>query len=599
MRFDRLTKLTAAGAAAVLALGACTAEPDAVEDVPGVSPTPGGEISVAEAGAFTSFNPQTADGNTDINNRIAYATHSGFNYVDNNLEIVPLENFGSYEKVSEDPLRVKYTVNEGVAWSDGAPVGADDMVLAWAAASGRFDDELRAGNGTVLSGTRYFDYAGSTEALALTDVPEISEDNRSITLTYSEPYADWETAFGSLADDGGIGVPAHVVAQGAGLADEKELTRLILDTPAGDPLDPAPVNPRLRAVADYWNTAFSAGGLPQDPSLYLSSGPYIVQSIDPGTSLTLVRNEDYEWGPQPELDQITVRFLEDPSAQVEALKDGSVDIISPQADSGTLTELESLGNINLHRGNQLAYDHLDLTFDGVFADEAVREAFLSTVPRQAIVEANVQPLEPGAQPLDSQVFLTDQGAYEEAAATNGSDEFAEVDLDRARELLDGESPEVRILYNRDNANRAAAFEVMEESASEAGITVVDGGLPAADWAAQLGTDSYDAAIFGWTASGVGVSGVPQVFRTGAASNFNGFSSPEADALMDDLVTESDAQKRDELQTRIDRLIWSARYGLPLYQVPGLQASADTIEHVEYMPNQTGLWWNFWEWSVAR
>ena len=599
MRFDRLTKLFAACAAAVLVLGACTAEPDAVEELPGAAPTPGGEISVAEASAFSSFNPQTADGNTDLNNRIAYATHSGFNYVDNNLEIVPLENFGSYELLSEDPLEVKYTVNEGVAWSDGAPVGADDMMLAWTAASGWFDDELRAGNGTVLSGTRYFDYAGSTEALALTGLPEISDDNRSITLTYSEPYADWETAFGSLADDGGIGVPAHVVAQGAGLADEKELTRLIRDTPAGDALDPAPVNPQLRAVADYWNTAFSTDRLPQDPALYLSSGPYIVHSIEPGTSLTLVRNEDYMWGPKPQLDQITVLFMEDPSAQVAALKDGSADIISPQADSGTLTALESVGNINLHQGNQLAYDHLDLTFDGVFADKAVREAFLSTVPRQAIVEANVQPLEPGARPLDSQVFLTGQGAYEEAAATNGSRGYAEVDLDRARDLLDGETPEVRILYNRDNANRAAAFNLMEESAAEAGFKVVDGGLPASGWAAQLGTDSYDAAIFGWTASGVGVSGVPQIFRTGAPSNFNGFSSPEADALMDDLVTEPDAQRRDELQTRIDRLIWSAGYGLPLYQVPGLQASADTIEHVEYMPNQTGLWWNFWEWSVAR
>ncbi|MBO0908957.1 ABC transporter family substrate-binding protein [Arthrobacter sunyaminii] len=599
MRFDRLTKLIAACAAGVLVLGACTAEPDAVEEVPGTSPTPGGEISVAETSSFSSFNPQTADGNTDINNRIAYATHSGFNYVDNNLDVVPLEDFGTYERISEDPLTVKYTVNEGVAWSDGAPVGADDMMLAWAAASGRFDDELTASNGTVLSGTRYFDYAGSTEALALTGLPEIGDDNRSITLTYSQPYADWETAFGSLADDGGIGVPAHVVAQGAGLADEKELTRLIRNTPAGDALDPAPVNPELRAVADYWNTAFTTDGLPDDPALYLSSGPYIVQSIEPGTSLTLVRNDDYRWGPQPELDRITVRFLQDSSGQAAALKDGTVDIISPPADSGTLTELESMGNINLHRGNQLAYDHLDLKFDGVFADKTVREAFLHTVPRQAIVEATVQPLQPEAKPLDSEVFLTDQSAYEEAAATNGSREFAAVDPDRARDLLDGATPEVRILYNRDNTNRAAAFKLIQESASEAGFTVVDGGLPASDWAEQLGTDSHDAAIFGWTASGVGVSGVPQVFRTGSASNFNGFSSPAADALMDELVTEADAQRRDELQTRIDRLIWDARYGLPLYQVPGLQASADTIEHVEYMPNQTGLWWNFWEWSVAR
>lgn len=599
MRLNRLTKLGAACAAAALALSACTAEAENTEESPGASPTPGGQVQVAESGTFSSFNPQAASGNTEINHRIAYATHSGFNYVDNNLDIVPLDEFGTYEKVSEDPLTVKYTVNEGVAWSDGAPVGADDMMLAWAAASGRFNDELRATNGTVLSGTRYFDYAGSTEALALTGLPEVSEDNRSITLIYSQPYADWETAFGSLTDGGGIGVPAHIVAQRAGLADEKELTSLIRDTPAGDVLAPAPENPQLRAVADYWNTAFTARTLPEDPALYLSTGPYIVEKIDPGVSLTLVRNADYTWGPVPELDEIVVSFIQDPSAQVSALRNGSVDIISPQPDPGTLPALNTMGNINLHQGNQLAYEHVDLNFTGVFAEESVREAFLKTVPRAAIVEETAAQLQPGVEPLDSQVFLTDQAGYEDAAATNGSEGFAKVDLDRARKLLDGAAPQVRLLYNRDNANRATAFKLMEQSAEEAGFDVVDGGLPADQWAAQLGTDTYDAAIFGWTASGVGVSGTPQVFRTGAASNYNGFSSPEADTLMDDLLAETGSQRRDELQTRVDRLIWEARYGLPLYQVPGLQASADTIEHVEYMPNSTGLWWNFWEWSVAR
>lgn len=600
MRLNRLTMLCASAAAvAALALGGCTPE-ERVNEVPSPIPTPGGEISVAESGVVNSFNPQTTAGNTDINRKLAYATHSGFNYVDNNLEIVPLEEFGRYEKLSDDPLTVKYTVNDGVAWSDGAPVGADDMVLAWAAGSGWYDDDELAGeDGAPASGTRYFDYAGSTEALALTGLPEISDENRSITLTYSRPYADWETAFGSLTDSGGIAVPAHIVAEGAGLADEKALTSLLLQTPRGNALDPAPANPELRAVADYWNTAFSGTDLPQDPALYLSNGPYIVGDISPGSSLTLVRNEDYAWGPLPELDEITIRFIDEPDRQVAALKDGSVDIISPQPDSDLLPGLQALGNTTLHQGNQLAYDHLDLNFNGVFATRAVREAFMETVPRQQIVEATVAQLQPGAQPLDSQVFLTDQAGYEEAAEANGSDEFAEADLERARELLDGETPEVRVLYDRDNPYRARAFELIRDSAAQAGFTVVDGGLPASEWAARLGTGSYDAAIFGWTASGVGVAGVPQVFRTGAASNYNGFSSPDADALMAELVAEPDAQRRDDLRIEIDQLVWDARYGLPLYQLPGLSASADTVEKVQYMPNSTGLWWNFWEWAIVR
>lgn len=279
-----------------------------------------------------------------------------------------------------------------------------------------------------------------------------------------------------------------------------------------------------------------------------------------------------------------------------------MDIVSPQPDGSTLPdleELEALGNVHLHRGNQLAYDHLDLTFDGVFASAGVREAFLKTVPRQAIVDATVQGLQPGEEPLDSQVFLIDQAGYGESAAGNGSSEFAEVDVAGARELLDGETPVIRVLYDRDNAYRAEAFRLIRESAAEAGFDVVDGGLPAGEWAAGLGSGSYDAAIFGWTASGVGVAGVPQIFATGAASNYNGFSSPEADELMARLVVETDTGRREELSAEIDRLIWEANYGLPLYQLPGLHASADTLEGVEYMPNSTGLWWNAWEWKILR
>ena len=40
--------------------------------------------------------------------------------------------------------------------------------------------------------------------------------------------------------------------------------------------------------------------------------------------------------------------------------------------------------------------------------------------------------------------------------------------------------------------------------------------------------SYDAAILGWISTGVGVGRVPQIFRTGAGSNFNGYSDADAD-----------------------------------------------------------------------
>ncbi|TDK23661.1 ABC transporter family substrate-binding protein [Arthrobacter crusticola] len=597
MRFGRTSKAVGVAAAAALALSACAANTGTETDEGAEGEATGGEIRVVEVNAFSSFNSGTAEGNVDINGTVAYLTHSGFNYINNDLEVVPNEDFGTYEVVSEDPLSVKYTVNEEVAWSDGEPVDAGDMLLAWAVQSGHFNDATTDEAGEVTSGSSYFDYAGDTSGLGLTDVPEISDDGRSITLNYSEPYADYEVAFGTMTE-GGIGMPAHVVAEKAGLADEDALIELIQTAPEGDPEKPVD-RPELQAVADFWNTGFDTKSLPTDTSLFLSNGPFIVSDMTPDQSMTLVRNEDYNWGPEPKIDEVTIRYIGEAPAQVQALQNGEVDVIAPQASADTAEQLEGLEGIKVLRGNELSYDHLDLNFSGVFAEENVREAFMKTVPRQQIVDTIIKKLNPDAAPLDSQLFLADQERYEEAKENNGSEEYAEADIEGARELLAGATPEVRIMYNRDNPNRLDAYTLIAESASQAGFKIVDGGLGASDWGAALGNGTYDATIFGWINSGVGVAGVPQIFKSDAGSNFNGFSDPEADKLMDELIRETDPAAQEDLQVQIDKLIWDSKYGLPLFQLPGLNAHTDQVAGMEYMPNQTGIWWNFWDWEVVQ
>ena len=444
-------------------------------------------------------------------------------------------------------------------------------------------------DGNPTTGTNYFDYAGSKDGLALTEFPEIGDDNRSITLVYSKPFADWESSFG-------LDRPAHVVAKGGGLADGQALIDLLKDKPRGDAAAPVPTDPALKAVADFYNTGFDSRVLPSDPELYLSSGPYIVSDVVEGQSVTLVANDKYDGDLTPKLDEITVRTIADPSAMVQALQNGEVDIISPQANADTLAALEGLDGVEVHKGNQLAYDHIDLNFTGVFADEKVREAFLKTIPRQAILDAIIKPLDPEAKVLNSQLFVPAQDGYADSVKENGSDAFAEPDIAGAKELLAGATPTVRILYNVNNPNRVDAFTLIQKSASEAGFVIDDQGD--AKWGSRLGDGSYDAAIFGWINSGVGVSGTPQIFGTGADSNFNGFSDPDADKLMQELIVTTEPAEQTKLQQKIDKAIFAANYGLPFFQSVGVDGVTDRVQGIDaYNPNQNGVWWNVWNWSV--
>ncbi|WP_432393787.1 ABC transporter family substrate-binding protein [Pseudarthrobacter sp. L19] len=591
MRFGRISKAVGVAAAAALALSACAGNSGgSTPSSSAAAGKTGGSATVVEVNAFNTFNPNTADGNTDINSKVSYATHSGFYYIDNKLNVVRNEKFGKMEKTSDNPLTVKYTINDGVKWSDGTPVTAADLLLQWAAFSGYYNDA----DADAKTGTSYFSYAGDPTGLALTDFPEMSDDGKSMTIKYSKPFADWEIALGGP----GVDIPAHVLAKKAGLADAKAFVSMLKGMPRGDSKAPKPANAQLKAMSDLWNTGFDTKTLPADPELFLSNGPYVVKTINQDQSLTMVKNKDYNWGPDAKLDEITVRYIGDSAAQVQALKNGEADIIAPQASADTVDQLKALESqgVTVDQGNQLSYDHIDLNYTGPFADKNVREAFMKTVPRKDIVDKIVKKLDPKAAPLDSQLFVPDQAAYADSVKNNGSSAYQDVDIDGAKKLLNGATPEVRIMYNKDNPNRVDAFSLIRESAAKAGFKIVDGGLGKSDWGKALGKGGYDATIFGWINPGVGVSGVPQIFKTGNDSNFNQFSDKDADKLMDELIVTTDKSKQDGLIQQIDKKIWDSAYGLPLFQAVGVDAYSDRITGVKYMPNQTGVWWNFWEWA---
>ena len=70
---------------------------------------------------------------------------SGFWHYNADSELIQDTDFGTYELVEEDPLTVKYTINEGVKWTDGTDVDAADLLLAWASNTTHVQD----GEGTV------------------------------------------------------------------------------------------------------------------------------------------------------------------------------------------------------------------------------------------------------------------------------------------------------------------------------------------------------------------------------------------------------------------------------------------------------------------
>ncbi|WP_227411685.1 MULTISPECIES: ABC transporter family substrate-binding protein [unclassified Cryobacterium] len=600
MKISRIGAPIAVAAVAALAVAGCTPQAESGLDE-------GTKVTIAWNQAFYSYNGNTSFGNATANNNINYMALSGFNYYNNVPELVQDESFGTYEMLSEDPLTVKYTVNEDVKWSDGTPIDAADLLVHWAALSRALDTpdfdpaeftDPDTGEFTDAFPTDvvYFDSGATPDAgLGLVqETPEIGDDGRSITMVYEAPYVDWELAFSAP-------LPAHVMAKNAlGIEDNEEAKQAAIEAIQSE--DDA----ALAGLSAFWNSGFNFTSLPDDPEVYLSSGPYVITDFQADQFITLKANPEYVGDNKPAIEEVTVRFIPDPLAAVQALENGEVDVIQPQATADIKTALDAIDGITVSTGLGGTYEHVDLQFtnskSGTFENPLVREAFMKVIPRAEIVDKLIKPIiGDDALVRNSQLFVPGAAGYDDSIANNGSAAYEETDIEGAKALLAEAgvtNPEVCILYASNNPRRVNEFQLIQASAAEAGFNVTDCGSE--QWGGLLGTPgAYDASLFGWQSTSLGVTSSGPTFQTGGINNLNFYSNPEVDKLIVELNTEFDADRQIEIQQEIDKLLWEDGYGVTVFQFPEVTAYSDRIEGVDASILAPTIFWNVWDWKVSE
>lgn len=588
-------------AAAAMVLSACTPPGGGNDDQ-------ASENSILNIGwneSFRSMNTMTANGNAVSNAILTYMMNDNFKYYDENLELQD-GSLGSVERVSEDPLKVKYTFNDNAKWSDGTPVDAADLALTWAGTSANFNTVESNNNddGTVKENdesTVYFDSSSIGPAL-IKDFPEISEDGKEITFEYSKPFADWELTFGVGAD--GVGVPAHIVAKKAlGEEDPAAGKQAILDAIKNK--DTA----ALSKISNFWNTGFDFTSMPDDEDLLVHNGPYKITDFQEGQYITVQQDENYTGPVKPKVNTVTVRYNGDPMAMVQAIENGEVDMTQPQATADVLSAAEGIDGVTVDAADGATYEHVDFTFDnnGPFdpksygGDEEkakkVRQAFLKTVPRAEIVNKIIKPLNENAVVRDSFTQVPGSPMYDGIVNGNGMKaDYSEVNADEAKKLLEevgGEIKPVRIMYDNTNSRRQQEFQLIKESAEKAGFTIEDVGD--VNWGTRLGDKTYDLSLFGWQSEDTGITSSDANYRTGAQNNYGGYSSEKVDKILDEMLT-ADESNAEKLSIDLEKQLTDDAFGAPIFQFPELTIYNDSVKNVKSTSVSPTMFWNYWEWE---
>lgn len=567
----------------------------------GITETADGEVSVTVGpGNWSGYNSLTSRTYSTYNTAISDQMLAGFAYFGTDGTICRNEDFGTFEKTSDDPLTIEYTIAEDASWSDGTPVTINDFLLDWAAQNPDFVD----GGGDPV-----FDHVSSTFADYVPEGPEGEVGSKTFKVVYNEPNPDWQIVVTAP-------LPAHIVAEKSGMEPDA-LAQAILDRDSE----------KVKSAAEFWNNGwiYDPGQLP-DLADVPSSGPYKLKEggWQADTALTLTANDDYYGTPAATRD-LVFRFVED-AAMVQALQNGDVDVINPQATVDTAQQLQSSG-LPVESTALMTWEHLDFNFreageietvddegnptgetaqypGSVFSDGqgglALREAFAMCVPRQTIVDTLITPINPDATIMNAREVFPFQDNYDAVVGAAYDGRYDQVDIEGAKAKVEEagvETPvKVRVGYRAGNQRRTETVAAIQASCAEAGFQVEDASS-ASFFDKELVNGDYEVALFAWSGSGQIASG-QNIYATGMPQNYGQYSNEKIDAAWKTLAGSLDPAVHDEQVKVIEKELWDSLYGIPLYAHPGLNAHSEGLENFRPTATQSGITWNSPQWKKA-
>ncbi|WP_253790516.1 ABC transporter substrate-binding protein [Nocardia amikacinitolerans] len=570
MRQPRSVAVRLIGAVAVSALAAGTAA-----GCSGQNQVP--SIGYAVDAVIASYNGGSTLGASSGSAAVFQRVLTGFFYTGPDGQQVADTDFGTAKEVPGESQTIQYRLNPDGVYSDGVPTSCDDLVLTWAAHSGRF---------TKPDGGSLFD-AADTAGYADIERVECQPGSKDATVVFrpDRRFGPWRELFTA-----GEVMPAHVAARVA------SVPNVVSAVQSGD-------LGAVQRLADFWNTGWTIGAEKLDLSRFPSSGPYRIESFSAKDGLVLIANERW-WGNKAETGRIVVF---DKTADLKTkVADNAVSVVDVGANS--VPDLD-LGGFSAKTVPGRGAEQLVLATDGVFGSVEARRAFALCVPRQALFDtlgkaADVPATGLGAGPLNSRTTQQDSLFY--AATTGAAERYRGSDIRAATATLASAraaNPTIRIGYVAPDERRAKTVQMIAEACKPAGIGVVDAGAP--DFRpGQLAEGRVDAVLTS-TAGAPGPAGsltgvaATSALRTGNGLNFGRFGNGRYDAITDQLAADDNSAAQLGLLTEAENLLWSEMPSIPLFATPRTIAFGDGLRNGVAGPTQGGTGWNMDRWVLRR
>ena len=460
-------------------------------------------------------------------------------------------------QLAADGKRVIWKLRDGLKWSDGTPVTAADFVATWQYA-------IKPENST----STVADYS----AIASVDTP----DATTIVITFKQPTATWYLS----------GITALLQkAQIAACTDPKSC--------------PINTNP-------------------------IGTGPFKVRSFTPGDNVQYVINDNYREATAPFFDAIDWKGGGDAATAAKAVQAGEIDwawnlqvapdVLRQVTDAGKALDVTFGFGVEKI---QLNFSDPNMVVDGekssvkaphpFLTDPKVREAFSYLVDRDSIT-TNLY----GAAGKPTCNIIPSVPPQ-----TNSKNTVCGYDVAKANQILDAAGwtkgadgirakngvPLKIVFTSTVNPIREKTEQVIKQSFQQAGISMdiknVDSGVffgapTNADAAARFERDMQmwtlgplmpDAQVF---FEGFTTSQIAQKANNWSGANYDRYSDPKYDALVEQLKNERDPEKRAQLQIQCNDYLMNNHVEIPIVDRASVNGHRTDLINTNPTP---------WDWSV--
>lgn len=519
------------------------------------------QIDYAVDGVLSTYNSTTVAGAASASPQAFSRTLVGFGYHGPDGQIVTDHDFGSVAVVSRAPLVLDYQIADAAVYSDGKPITCDDLVLAWAAQSGRFPGFDAANRAGYLDIERIECEPGAKKA--------------RVSFFADRNIVEYEDLFTATSM-----MPSHVISDKLGLSTTDALLGRL-----GTVEDVVP------RIAEAWNTIWKLDGQ-VDLRLFPSSGPYKIDSVLDGGAVVLVANDAW-WGAKPVTKRITVwPQASDISDRVNKRAIEIVDVATGSA--GSLITLDDYQSADSPSGG---IQQLIFAPSGPLSETAARRAVALCTPRDVIARDASLPI------VNSRLSTAIDDAFEQAENVPEAGQFIRADPDAARNELAGKPLTVRIGYHGPNPRLAAVVGAITASCAPAGITVTE--VTSADIGPQAlreaQIDVLLASTGGATGSGSSGSSIVDSYElfSGNGNNLSGYRNDHIDGIISALAVTTDPAEMVRLLAESAPQLWADMPTLPLYRQQRTLLSSKKTYGVAANPTRWGVGWNMDRWELQQ